>query len=226
MADREHEKHVAARASLRFVEPGMVVGLGTGSTSAHVVRLLGERVRAGLAVTAVPTSEATRALAEHEGIPLVALDDVAAVDVTIDGADEIDPALDVVKGGGAALLHEKIVWAASRRCVVIADAGKRVARLGTVPLPVEVIPLGWRHVARRLEALGARVARREVHGLAHATEEGNYILDGRFPAIDDAAALGRAIRAITGVVEHGLFVGMASVAVIGDGDDARVIARA
>ena len=222
---RDREKLAAARASLRWIEPGMVVGLGTGSTAAHVVRLLGERVRAGLDVRGVPTSEATRTLAEREGIPLVALDDVPHVDVTIDGADEVDPAMDLIKGGGAALLHEKIVWSASRRCVVIADSGKLVDRLGAFPLAVEVIRLGWRHVARRLEALGAQVARREREGAPQLTDEENYILDCRFGAIADAASLGRDLRAITGVVEHGLFVRMASVAVIGTGDDARVIER-
>lgn len=226
MADRDHEKQVAARASLRWVEPGMVVGLGTGSTAAHVVRLLGERVRAGLAIRGVATSESTRALAAQAGIPLVALDEVDAVDVTIDGADEIGPDLALVKGGGAALLHEKIVWSASRRCVVIADSAKLVERLGAFPLAVEVIRLGWRHAARQLEAMGARVARRERDGAAVATEEGNWILDSRFGAIDDPAATARAIDGITGVVEHGLFVGMASVAVVGTGDDARVIERA
>jgi ribose 5-phosphate isomerase A len=225
MAGRDHEKQVAARASLRWVEPGMVVGLGTGSTAAHVVRLLGERVREGLPIRAVATSEATRVLAAQAGIPLVALDEVDAVDVTIDGADEIGPDLALIKGGGAALLHEKIVWSASRRCVVIADAGKLVERLGAFPLAVEVIRLGWRHAARRLEAMGARVARRERDGLAHETEEGNWILDCRFDAIADPAALARAIDGVTGVVEHGLFVGMASVAVVGVGDDARVIER-
>ena len=225
MTDRDQEKLVAARASVALVEAGMVVGLGTGSTAAHVVRLLGERVRGGLAVTAVPTSESTRALAEHEGIPLVALDDVEALDLTIDGADEIDPALALIKGGGAALLHEKIVWSASRRCVVVADSAKLVARLGAFPLAVEVIRLGWRHAARRLEALGATVARREVNGAPRLTEEENYILDCRFGAIDDPARLAASIDAITGVVEHGLFVAMATEAVVGEGGAARVIRR-
>lgn len=207
------------------MRPGTVVGLGTGSTAAHVVALLGERVRAGLDVRGVATSESTRVLAGRAGIPLVALDAVEAVDLTIDGADEIDPALALVKGGGAALLHEKIVWSASRRCIVVADSGKLVERLGAFPLAVETIPLGHRHVARRLEALGAQVTRRERDGEAYVTEEGNWIVDCRFGTIADPAALAARIDAITGVVEHGLFVGLASMAIVGVGDAVRVIER-
>lgn len=224
-SDRDHEKQVAARAAVDLVQPGTVVGLGTGSTAAHVVALLGERVRQGLDIRGVPTSDATRALAERAGIPLVALDDVPSVDLTIDGADEIGPSLALIKGGGAALLHEKIVWSASRRAVVVADSGKLVERLGAFPLAVEVIPLGHRHVARRIEALGARVARREREGVAYVTEEGNHILDCRFGAIDDPAALAARLDAITGVVEHGLFVGLASTAIVAFGSGVRVIDR-
>lgn len=222
---RAAEKRAAARAAAEQVQPGSVVGLGTGSTAAHVVALLGERVRAGLDIRGVPTSDATRQLADRAGIPLVALDEVEAVDLTIDGADEIDPSLDLIKGGGAALLHEKIVWSASRRAIVVADSAKLVERLGAFPLAVEVIPLGWRHAARRLEALGARVARREREGAAYVTEEGNWIVDCRFGVIADPAALAARIDAITGVVEHGLFVGLASMAIVGVGDEARVIER-
>lgn len=222
--DPDAQKRAAAEHSLRFVEPGMVVGLGTGSTAAHVVRQLGARVRAGLDVRGVPTSQATRALALAEGIPLVDLADVARVDVTIDGADEIGPGLALIKGGGGALLHEKIVAAASTRMVVVADASKRVARLGAFPLPVEVVPFGWRQAAARLAALGAEVARRERDGAPFVTDEGNYIVDCRFGAIEDPAALAARIAPLTGVVEHGLFVGLATVAVIGraDGVEERV----
>jgi ribose 5-phosphate isomerase A len=226
MTDQQREMIAAARACMSFVEDGMVVGLGTGRTAAHVVAMLGERVREParpLSIRGVPTSDATRLLAERAGIPLVALDEVAHVDVTIDGADEIDPRLDLIKGGGAALLHEKIVWSASRRRVVVGDSRKLVERLGTFPLAVEVIPLGWTHAARRLEALGARVTRRERDGAAYVTEEGNHILDCAFGAIEDAGALAARIDGVTGVVEHGLFVGMASVAVVGSGDEARII---
>ena len=223
MTSRDHEKLVAARAAVREVEPGMVVGLGTGSTAAHVVALLGERVRAGLDMRGVPTSGATRTLAERAGIPLVSLDEVESVDLAIDGADEIDAQLQLIKGGGGALLHEKIVAAAARRFVVVGDSAKLVARLGAFPLPVEVIAFGWRHVARRLESLGATVTRRTSGDAAFVTEEGSYILDCRFATFGDPVSLGPAIRALTGVVEHGLFVGMATKAIIGVGDDVRVI---
>ena len=225
MMARDDEKQAAARAAVEHVQPGMVVGLGTGSTAAHVVRFLGERVAAGLDVRGVPTSDATRLLAERAGIPLVALDEVEAVDLTIDGADEIGRGLALIKGGGAALLHEKIVWSASRRVIVVADFGKLVERLGAFPVAVEVIPLGHRHAARRLEALGARVTRRERPGSVYVTEEGNHILDCAFGTIADPASLASRIDGITGVVEHGLFVGLATMAIVGMGDGARVIER-
>lgn len=220
---RDGEKRRAAEAGVALVEPGMVVGLGTGSTAAHVVRLLGARVRAGLAVRGVPTSAATRALAVAEGIPLVSLDEVERVDLTLDGADEIGPGLALVKGGGGALLHEKIVAAASRRVVIVADSAKLVARLGAFPLPVELIPFGWRQAASRLAALGAHVTRRERDGAPFVTDEGNYLVDCGFGAIDDAAALASRIAPITGVVEHGLFTGLASMAIVGTGEGVRVI---
>ena len=224
-SSRDREKQVAALAALRWIEPGMTVGLGTGSTAAHVVAALGERVRAGLDIRGVPTSDATRRIAEQSGVPLVALDDVEALDVTIDGADEIGPGLALVKGGGGALLHEKIVAAASRRLVIVGDSGKVVARLGAYPLPVEVVPFGWRHAARRLAALGARVVRRETGGVPYTTQEGNWIVDCNFGAIDDPASLAARICGIAGVVEHGLFVGLAHVAIVATGEEVRVIER-
>lgn len=203
----------------------MVVGLGTGSTAAHVVALLGERIREGLDIRGVPTSRETRALAERAGIPLVSLDDADAVDLAIDGADEIDPALNLLKGGGGALLHEKIVATASRRFVVVVDSAKLVDRLGAFPLPVEVVTFGWRHAARRIEATGAAVMRRELNGEPFITQEGSYILDCQYAALGDLATLGATLRAITGVIEHGLFVGIASMAIIGVGDDVRILRR-
>ena len=223
---RDHEKHVAARAAVREVQPGMVVGLGTGSSAAHAIALLGERVRDGLDIRGVPTSEATRLLAERARIPLVSLDEVEAVDLTIDGADEIDPTLALIKGGGGALLHEKIVWSASRRCLVIADSSKLVAELGAFPLPVEVIPFGHAHVKRRLESLGASVTLRGTPRQPWVTQEGNYILDCRFRSMGDPLSLGPTIGAITGVVEHGLFIGLATAAFVGVGEEVRVVERA
>ncbi len=217
-------KRNAAIAALNYIEDGMVVGLGTGSTSAHFVRALGERVRHGLKVKGVPTSEATRALAEQVGVALIEISQVSRIDVDVDGADEIDPAFRLIKGGGGALLREKIVAAASARMVVIADAGKWVERLGAFPLPVEVTRFGFGLTLERVrEALhatgcaGDEVSLR-VSGKANEpmiTDGGNYILDAHAQAIPDPEALGAALKNIAGVVEHGLFLGLASTVIVG-----------
>ncbi len=220
-------KRRAAERSLDYVEDGMVLGLGTGSTAAHLVRLLGERVRGGLRVQGVPTSRATEALAAECGIPLVGFDRVTRLDLTIDGADEIGPNLDLIKGGGGALLREKIVASVSDRYVIIADETKLVKRLGGFALPVEVTPFALAVVTARLEAEGAKpVLRRVAGGDAMVTDEGHHLLDCAYGAIDDAPALARALTGIVGVVEHGLFVGMADAAVIGRDDGVEVIERA
>ncbi len=217
-------KQNAAIAALDYIEDGMVVGLGTGSTSAHFVRALGERVHAGLKVKGVPTSEATRTLAEQVGVPLVEISQVSRIDVDVDGADEIDPAFRLIKGGGGALLREKIVAAASARMVVIADAGKWVERLGAFPLPVEVTRFGFALTAARVrEALlatncaGDEVSLR-TSGKANEpviTDGGNYILDAHAKAIADPDALASALNQIAGVVEHGLFIGLAGTVILG-----------
>ncbi len=220
-------KRLAAERSLDYVEDGMVLGLGTGSTAAHLVRLLGERVGDGLRVQGVPTSRATEALAAECGVPLVGFDRVTRLDLTIDGADEIDPNLDLIKGGGGALLREKIVAAASDRYVIIADETKLVPRLGAFPLPVEVTPFALAVVVARLEAEGARpTLRRTAGGDPVVTDEGHHLLDCAYGAIDDASALARVLTDIVGVVEHGLFVGMADVAVIGRAGGVEIIERA
>ncbi|GIK49491.1 MAG: ribose-5-phosphate isomerase RpiA [Hyphomonadaceae bacterium] len=221
----------AARAALDFIEHGMIVGLGTGSTSAHFVRQLGERVAQGLKVKGVPTSEATRNLAEQTGVPLLEISQVAAIDVDVDGADEVDTAFRLIKGGGGALLREKIVAAASRRMVVIADASKWVETLGAFPLPVEVTRFGFALTAQRIaDALratgcaGDEVALR-VAGKANEpviTDGGNYIIDAHARSIRDAEALAAALQAIPGVVEHGLFLGLAQVVIIGNATGAEV----
>jgi len=214
----------AAAAALDYVKDGMVLGLGTGSTAAHFVRLLGERVRQGLRVQGVPTSEATRAQAAAAGVTIVEVDHVAKIDVAIDGADEIDPQLRLIKGGGGALLREKIVAAASDHFIVIADDGKEVETLGAFPLPVEVTPFGFSLAARRIfEALratgckGAEVSLREAGAKSKPfiTDGGNYILDAKALAIPDPQALADALKRIPGVVEHGLFIGMVRTAIIG-----------
>ncbi|HJS80319.1 MAG TPA: ribose-5-phosphate isomerase RpiA [Vitreimonas sp.] len=227
-------KFNAAQAALEVIKDGMVVGLGTGSTSAHFVRLLGERVRQGLRVKGVPTSEATRNLAEQAGVPLLEISQVASIDVDIDGADEIDPAFRLIKGGGGALLREKIVAAASKQMVVIADETKWVETLGAFPLPVEVTRFGFALTAQRIrdalretECAGHEVVLR-VSGKANEpviTDGGNYIIDAHAQRIANAEALAARLQAIPGVVEHGLFLGLATMVILGKAKGADVRER-
>jgi ribose 5-phosphate isomerase A len=214
-------KGQAAAAAAELIRPGMRLGLGTGSTARHLVDIVGARVKSGLDVVCVPTSEATRAQAAALGIPLTTLDETPELDLTIDGADELDDELQLIKGGGGALLREKIVAAASRRMVVIADASKRVARLGAFPLPVEVARFGQTAtrvlVAGRAQEAGCSGnirLRPGSDGQPFVTDGGNYILDCTFGTIPDAARLDNSLRAIPGVVETGLFLGLADTAFI------------
>jgi ribose 5-phosphate isomerase A len=233
LAPADFSKRAAAGRALEMVEDGMTLGLGTGSTAGWFVRLLSERVRAeGLEVVCVATSSATVWLAEELGVPLRRLEDVACIDLTVDGADELDPDLNLIKGGGAALLQEKIVAAASRRMVVIADDSKRVARLGAFPLPVEIVRFGWTVTRRSVEALlaGMDVDGRQVTVRMGAegplvTDGGHFILDLHLGRIGDPPALARALNMIPGVVEHGLFIGMAAAAVLGRADGSTEILR-
>ena len=228
----ETYKREAAAGALDFVRPGMRLGLGTGSTAKPFVEMLGERVRAGLDVIAVPTSEATRALAEQCGIRLTTLDESPALDLTIDGADEIAPDLTLIKGGGGALLREKIVAAASARMVVIADSSKWVAALGRFPLPIEVVPFGLGATERAVAAAvaatgnsGPLTLRRDKAGHAFVTDGGHFILDAALQKIADPHSLGDRLAAIPGVVEHGLFIGLAQAAVIAGPEGRRVVER-
>jgi ribose 5-phosphate isomerase A len=213
-------KFRAANAALAYVESGMRLGLGTGSTAAHFVRLLGERVAGGLDVLCVPTSEATERLARECGVPLTTLDENPELDLTVDGADEIGPGLALIKGGGGALLREKIVACASSRMIVIADAGKQVADVGAFPLPIEVIPFGLAATALAVErvaielGLPAAVDLRQRDGRTFVTDSGNRILDASFGRIPDPEALACRLERIPGVVEHGLFLGIADLAII------------
>jgi ribose 5-phosphate isomerase A len=223
---RDKEKQMAARAAVELVRAGQIVGLGSGSTAAHAVRFLAERVRSGLRIVGVPTSKKTKELAEQLGIPLTTLDEHSRIDIDIDGADEIDPQLNLIKGGGGAFLREKIIASVSRRFVVIADSAKQVECLGKFPLPVEVIPFAQSLIKPQIEALGAQVKLREyAYGNPYVTDEGHHILDCTFGEISDPPRLADNLRRIPGVVEHGLFIGMAEMAVIGGNDETTLIRK-
>jgi ribose 5-phosphate isomerase A len=217
----EGEKAAAARAALAEVRHGMRLGLGTGSTVAVFLPLLAEKIQAGLDIVAVPTSASTERLASALGIPLASLDALETLDVTIDGADEIDPKLNLVKGGGGALVREKIVAASSRRLVIIADQSKQVAILGGFPLAVEIVPFGAGATLRRLAALMAtsgsdgQVSLRRENGTPSLSDNGNLLADCCFGVIADPVALARALADMPGVVDHGLFLDMAACAYLG-----------
>ena len=220
-------KRRAGAKAVEFVEDGMTVGLGTGSTAYWMVERLGERVREGLRVRCVPTSRRTEEQARGLGIPLITFAEVQRLDLAIDGADEIGPGLALIKGGGGALLREKLVARAARRFVVIADASKRVELLGRFPLPVEVVPFAWEVTARRVAEVtdAEAVLRRDERGEVYLTDNGNYILDCRCREIRDPDGMERGLKLLTGVVECGLFVGMADLAVIATDDAVEIIER-
>jgi ribose 5-phosphate isomerase A len=227
-ADRDRQKRDAARRALQLVKPGMKLGLGTGSTARHFVDLVGEQVRGGLEVVCVGTSVATETQARALGIPMSTLDDLLELDLTVDGADEVDPELRLIKGGGGALLREKIVAAASKRMAVIADSTKLVPRLGAFPLPIEVVPFGLGstrgHIERALAELGVTGPIRLRGGSApFVTDGGHYILDCSLGAIDQPERLGETLSLIPGVVEHGLFVGLARTAIIAGAEGVQVL---
>lgn len=222
-------KRDAARAALGHVEEGMKLGIGTGSTAEEFVRLLAERVAAGLSIIGVPTSERTAALCAELGVPLSTLEETPELDLTVDGADELDTALNLVKGGGGALLREKIVAAASARMIVIADRSKLVETLGAYPLPIEVNPFGLRAtalaVAKAANRIGltGEVTLRKAGDAPFVTDGGHFILDASFGRIPDTRALSNALHAVPGVVEHGLFLGMADAAMIAGADGVEVL---
>ncbi|MEI9988491.1 MAG: ribose-5-phosphate isomerase RpiA [Rhizomicrobium sp.] len=231
-ADPSALKRAAAAKALEYVRPGMKLGLGTGSTAEIFLELLAPRIRGGLDVIGAPTSEKTAAKARALGIPLAALDDLAPLDLTVDGADEADRELTLIKGGGGALLREKIVAASSKRMVVIADDSKLVARLGRFPLPVEVLEFGHKTTAARIAAASAAlgyadvpIALRSRDGAAVRSDSGNVLYDCAFGAITSAAKLAQALADIPGVVEHGLFVGLATTLLVAHPGEVEVIER-
>lgn len=216
----DQEKEAAARASLKFIKDGQIVGLGTGSTAAHFIKLLAEQVKKGLRIHGIPTSDRSHELAQSLGIPLTTLDEFQEIDVTVDGADEVDPQLRLIKGGGGAALREKIVASATKQLVIVADASKQVPRLGKFPLPVEVIKFAQTLVAKRIAALGAQVKiRTNLDGTPYVSDENNHILDCSFGEMRDPDGLARKLSEMPGVVEHGLFIGMAKVALFAKGSE-------
>jgi ribose 5-phosphate isomerase A len=230
--DPELQKRQAAARALEFVQPGMKLGLGTGSTARHFVELLGERVRAGLDVVGVPTSEATRSQAEAHAITLSTLDELDHLDLTVDGADEVGPDLSLIKGGGGALLREKIVASASSRMIVIADESKWVPALGRFPLPIEVVPFALKATRKAIETAVAQSGlsgplklRLDKDGHAFVTDGGHWILDASLERIPDPTALAERLVAIPGVVEHGMFIGLAQVVILAGPNGIRVVER-
>ena len=225
-------KQQAAERALTLVEDGMALGLGTGSTAARFVDLVGQKVKAGLKVRCVPTSEVTRVQAERLGIPLITLDQQPFLDLTVDGADELDSELRLIKGGGGALLIEKIVATASGRMVVIADATKQVDTLGRYPLPVEIVRFGFGATRNMIEVLagdagcrGEIKQRMRSDGQPFVTDSGNFILDCAFGRIEEPEALDEALKLIPGVVENGLFLGIADAAIVAGPDGVVVLER-
>lgn len=220
MQDADAQKLAVARRAVALVEPGMIVGLGSGSTAELAVPELGARVAAGLAITGVPTSRRTEDLARRHAIPLTDLNAVARLDLTIDGADEaVLESFALIKGRGGALLCEKLVAAATAREVIVVDASKIVPRLGVRhAVPVEVVPFGWRHTARAIERLGARPTPREAGGEPYVTDGGNLILDCAFGPIPNPPALAAALKALPGVIEHGIFIGLAHTIIVAGPD--------
>jgi ribose 5-phosphate isomerase A len=230
--DVDAQKRAAAARALTFVRPGMRLGLGTGTTARHFVELLAEQVRSGLKISAVPTSEATRAQAQQLGIALTNLDETPELDLTIDGADEIAPDLTLIKGGGGALLREKVVASASARMIVIADESKWGGTLGRFPLPVEIAPFGATVTQRAVEAVAAAAGcpgpaplRKGQNGHAFVTDGGHWLVDAHLQRIADPPALAARLSAIPGVMEHGLFIGLAQTAIVAGPAGVRIVER-
>lgn len=213
-----NNKQRAAAAAAELITDGMILGLGTGTTASYLVQILGERVRQGLRIQGVPTSEATRQLAIAEGVPLTTLEEQPVLDLCLDGADEVDPDLNLIKGGGGALLREKIVASAARQRIIMVDVSKCVDCLGAFPLAVEVIPFGWEVTRRQLEQFGGVPTLRQREGKLFVTDQGHYIIDCALSRIEDVPKLNHQLNQLPGVVENGLFVDMTDRLIIGSPD--------
>ncbi|MEH7226448.1 ribose-5-phosphate isomerase RpiA [Bacillus sp. JJ1566] len=221
-----NEKKVVGEKAIDYIKDGMVVGLGTGSTVFYTISKLGELVKNGLSIKGIPTSKQTEKLAKEVGIPLIPFNEVEQIDVAIDGADEVDPDLNLIKGGGGALLREKIIANAAKTFIVVADPDKNVARLGSFPLPVEVLPFGIEMTKKRIQELGLIPHLRQVHGNPFQTDNGNYILDSHFTDITNLKELESKLNLIPGVIENGLFLGMTDIYITLDRDkDNSIIVR-
>jgi len=216
-------KKLAGEKATEAIRDGMTIGLGTGSTVYFTIMRVGELVRDGLRVRAIPTSKQTEKLAIENGIELCTFADVQRLDLTIDGADELNPSLDLIKGGGGALLWEKLVAASSDRLIIVADESKCVETLGAFPLPVEVIPFAWQTTSKRVEKLNIEPQMRMIGDKPFVTDNGNYILDCRCGAIDNPAELHNNLKVLTGVVETGLFISMAKTSIIAGSDGIRIL---
>jgi ribose 5-phosphate isomerase A len=217
-----NEKQLAADYSVNFIEDGMIVGLGTGSTVALMLQRLAERIKAGLNITAVSTSQATTKLASSLGVKVIKLSEVDQIDVTIDGADEVDESLNGIKGGGGALLHEKIIASNSKKNIWIVDSTKLVKTLGKFPLPVEVVKLGYTHLCVKFESIGLRPIIRMIGNKPFITDDNNYIVDIKIENIPEPAALDIRLKSFAGVVETGLFYGIADTVVAGVGSKIKI----
>ena len=212
------EKQLSAEAACNYVKDGMIVGLGTGTTAEFAVRKIGKLVRNGLSIRGIPTSNRTKELAEAEGIPLIDFSESMFIDLTIDGADEIDGNLNMIKGGGAALLQEKIVASVSKAEIIVVNRTKLVDQLGAFPLPVEVIPFGWQVVFNQLESLHGNPDLRLNKGQPQVTDQGNYIIDCHFRKIENPKLLEHQLNLIPGVVENGLFINLCTKMILADGE--------
>ncbi|XGA33055.1 ribose-5-phosphate isomerase RpiA [Virgibacillus sp. CBA3643] len=221
----DNAKKLVGEEAVKYIEDGMKVGLGSGSTVYWMIKKLGEYVEQGLDVTGVPTSETTAHWAKEFGVALTDFSEIKQLDVTIDGADEVDENLHLIKGGGGALLREKIVASAAKELIIIVDSSKKVAHLGAFPLPVEVVPFGWEVTANNISTLGCEPKLRQKDGEVFVSDNGNYILDCPFDTISDPVKLHKDVKSHVGVVETGLFIGMADKVVVGEGDKVEVIEK-